>query len=557
MRCPNCNTENENSAIFCTHCGSWVLAEVNPNDPTAPLQAEIETTPPAAKSKRKWLWTIPAAAVLLTVLLFIFLPHRNKPTPLPDPVIEGYVYMDYHTEFRYQGFTVQVLYEDQLVHTFANTHLSSGSVGSAVSQDGSVGVFQHGSLLYLFQHGQISILSREVLDFSLSATGNAIAYSTAEGLFLYELLTQETTHISDAPSVSSLLLSPNGKSLLYYQLTSPGNTSSNGLLLCWTQGETTALCQLNTFPMLLGVPDSGKYCYVEYMLEGSAQYSLFTISAGGQTTLLKENVHDLFSSYIASEQNTYLSADCTQLLYYRNGSTYLSVQGQPGNRIGNNVLTPVMPDGAAITARGRNSILPQYDLRTGFYKTEPIYTTAPTTAQGSNNRFSDLYFLEEDGTCTPVLSRGTEMQISRDGAAAIGLDSSKTLHCSILSESDGQWSNWDLPMTVTAFAIGAEFLFLSAGDRLFSVPLHVASYTPPALLATGICFTDLAVNRGDCLFCLHEGREYTLTQLGEMGVTVLPIAQSLKQTPSHLVYITENDTVYVSIDRQNDWKPLI
>ena len=98
MKCPLCQTENENNAIFCKNCSTWILDSIyhDANEDDLPEECDHDPLPP---KRKKWLLPAiggAAVAVIAVVIALLLQPGEPEPPVIPTVRNEGYVYATDH-----------------------------------------------------------------------------------------------------------------------------------------------------------------------------------------------------------------------------------------------------------------------------------------------------------------------------------------------------------------------------------------------------------------------------------------------------------------------------
>ena len=215
MKCPNCGTENESNAIFCSNCNQWILGTFYEETPAAeqtPAHAQSQAT---GKHKRKWshfLIVAISAALLLAVTILLWPNERpdsftqpeleatpaatdepkNTPPlttggPIPietyPPIYAPHVYVYSENYLAPVAGTekLRLVYNTNLIETdiplredWENRFLVSITGDCAVYLDGDQ------NLYYISAIG-CELICEEVLDVQLNADGGTVIYLTMGG----------------------------------------------------------------------------------------------------------------------------------------------------------------------------------------------------------------------------------------------------------------------------------------------------------------------------------------------------------------------------------------
>ena len=180
--------------------------------------------------------------------------------------------------------------------------------------DGSVSYFLIDDTLYICIDGQIIKLQSGVLWHALSSSGKAIVYTTEGTLHRFDTASRATEIIASNCTISSLCVSGNGEYILYSTVSS---------LKLWHNGETTKLADSQYDAV--NVSDNGQHIYASnnclYRFNPSGQYETISMGYG------------------------YFNADGSQLLFYSDDGTYISIDGNAPHKIYNEYVQPVLPSG--------------------------------------------------------------------------------------------------------------------------------------------------------------------------------------------------------------------
>lgn len=540
MKCPHCQTENEQNSIFCKNCNAWILDSIYHDENEDHLSEECDHDPEVPKRKK---WLIPALAGIALAVIGVVIALLLQPGTPETPVIpiernEGYVYAKDHIRLQPLVNGSRVIFNDRMV-----VDLDGFSYSKHTSLDGSTAIYlQSDHKLVLVQNGSSRTVTEDALTCTLSTSGNVVAYANDRGLYLYHVDTLQHTQIADTPQVYSIALSPNGESVLCFVRTSPNDSDYSGVLLCFRNGERTALGQFENPPQLLAVPDSGSFCYISRSDLASGNENLCSVFPNGSTISIKLSSKDLTSSYMDLEQYCYFNADQTQLLYHLDGCTYISENGQAGVCIADEVLTPARPTGTTLTAEWLLRYLPNRNFYSSvFVRT---YRASARPDISTTSAYFDLYRLSDTNDLSVILEHARKYLLSRDGTEIYCIASTDELYRFQYHE-DGSVPRSMLAQNVTDFALSADVLYYSTGSELYACPVSGGDGT---LLATGKRFSKLTVNQGGYLFCVHDATGYELTKDAEGQVCILNPGTEFSAAPNGLIYIEKDSELYVSID---------
>jgi len=540
MHCPHCQTENEQNAPFCRNCSAWILGDVYIEDPL-PVSVE-ESAPEAVPSKKKKQWLVSivvCCAVVAVCILIALLPRDTKVPPVPVTRDNGYIYANGYISFNYSGNTVRIIDDWQ------QAAVIPGPCNNEISMDGTAAAFLDAdNVLFFLHNGTIQSIAENVTIFSLSADGSTIAYAAEDGLFLYQIETQENTQVSNSGRIGTLALSPDGNTVLYFAYTSADPQQYSGTLICWQNGQNAKIRNFEHAPRILGVPNDGAFFYIRCMDLRDRISRVYSVTIDGKLTLLKENKEDLFSSVLYVNLDSYINADHTQFLYHKDGKTYLSDRGQNGICIADQIIRPLVPDGCGDDFDGRCFYYPHYDFSSALYVRVTSSTVTPDLSLTKTTY--DLYRLVEGGKAECLLENASQCQLSRDGNVVYCVTEGKQLRRMHFHE-DGTVTDTILANHATTFALGAKFLYYTTGTELYGAFL-LDDETEFMHLANGKSFSNLLVNQADFLFCIHDATGYTLTEAGQHFVRILNPGAIVTATANHLIFVRNGTDLSVSAD---------
>jgi len=212
----------------------------------------------------------------------------------------------------------------------------------ACSIDGTIAVFlTNKKELYLVKNQQIKKIADDVLHFEISSTGMGVAfaqkYMQQYALTLYDSVENTRREITDHLSKLDFSLSPDGQSLAYYTL-----QEYQEVLMCHYKGENSLITSKKSD--LVGLSDDGKYIYaVCPKITGTS--ALYSFNRKGKATELGTVTSIGFK----------FNADHQQIMFYNNGQTLVSTNGQPATKVSSYPLYLVTAPNS-LSASDRNSI---------------------------------------------------------------------------------------------------------------------------------------------------------------------------------------------------------
>ena len=369
MKCPNCGTENESNAIFCSCCNQWILGTFYEETPAAeqtPAHAQSQAT---GKHKRKWshfLIVAISAALLLAVPILLWPNERpdsftqpeleatpaatdepkNTPPlttggPIPietyPPIYAPHVYVYSENYLAPVAGTekLRLVYNTNLIETTIPMD-EDWQTRFRVSMKGySAAFLDENQNLYHISENSCNFVSGNVLDFQMNAQGGTIVYVDANGqLNLYRSSTGIRIDEIITYGAGSFVVSPNGQYCAYLDLA----------LNIYKNGESRRIA-----------------------IEGRGS-TLLSISNDGSTVYLRNSEEELVMVYadgtmqnwgkMLPKEPIYLSADHSQILFRGVEENFLCTGWHLYPMPYNGDLQPVNPQGTGIYENGNRITYP-------------------------------------------------------------------------------------------------------------------------------------------------------------------------------------------------------
>lgn len=185
----------------------------------------------------------------------------------------------------------------------------------SASLDGSIAVFLTDSKeLYLIEGKEIKKIADDVLHFEISSTGQGVAfaqkYANQNALTLYNLKEGTRREITTLLSSFDFSLSPDGQTLAYYTM-----NDRREVLMCYRKGEASEICRDETD--LVGLSNDGKFIYAVCPVS-KGKSSLYAFNTKGNASELGAVTSISFK----------FNHDHRQIMFYNNGETLVSINGQ-------------------------------------------------------------------------------------------------------------------------------------------------------------------------------------------------------------------------------------
>ncbi len=326
MRCPICGREYAPDHPSCSHCGTdfKILEASLLYDPIPD-----KTATPGKKHYGCIKWAVVCIALLLGASIVIgpilsdrenasgpstqttAVPgtthttqaHSTQPTaPMQIYEIGSFQTAKHNIEIGTMNEETRILYDTTLINVddlgkfqeFSQSSLDGGS-RAILFENGQLG---------LIKDGRFQLISGKVLDFKLSANGNAVAYTvqmddTQRFLYLYNA----ENHCNDCiipyfgDQISDYAISPSGDTVAYVYAEQPGEP----ILYRYVYGANKYIRHFNG--PILAVSDEGKRIFTMTAASGKFEYTLCVIENSKFTAI---SVYDGGDLYFTENQSQVL-----------------------------------------------------------------------------------------------------------------------------------------------------------------------------------------------------------------------------------------------------------
>lgn len=551
MRCPHCNTKNNDHAIFCKHCNAWILGSLSP-----------ESSKRAKKKKQKWLIPVISCACFALVLCLAILlrpetPDATTPTTItpsstptapttsaPPATTEPTTPSDlfYSADYVQWQSYLRVLHSgnNKLAFLMDDTTLLTEETVSGLyrhyswtsTMDGLSAVYrqQFGGKLYHLHDNTFTSIDTQVQDFQFSMSGDGVAYEKADNsLWLYH--TQQDTPVHIADDVKSYLISPDGKTVAYTKLESTAEEDETECdVLYLYRGETTILTKRNTSIVLLSVSNDEGWVYI--MQDNnilSIDYGGNEVEVGTWGNISRPNDDGVYSVAMA------LNSSFTQLMFCNKDGTFLSQNGQPGQKISDAVLRPIVPELTSSRPAGHAFIYPILDL------TDHLYFSTDFSDTTERYTHKIIWKLDADLTVTALASQVTDYWLDPTGRYIYCQDTSKAL--SRIDAEDG--SITPMAEEVKIFSVAydcGKVYYTDYEDALFvcdgATGENVAQITTAAVKT-------LFVTRDGMLYYLSDNTIFAYDP-DSIVTTVIADVKDYILSPHGVLYVVDSTGLYIA-----------
>lgn len=240
-----------------------------------------------------------------------------------------------------------------------------------------------------YSDGKTSVdVAENVYNYNFSASGSKIAYlsdydyeSSVGTLFVFDIKSGKSEQIADEAS-TDFVLSPDGKSIAYtadISLDESGYVESYTGYLRIDGGKEEELGE-NLY--VFAIANGGSYVY--YVETDSASPDTGDLYIRHGKTDDKIGSIDLYSAL-------YLNNDCSELMFVKNGSTYICADGKDKEKVSDLSLdTLVAPDGTQYSSNNSNTV---YSATLGISSfADHLYSFSDQDSEGG----ATLSYLKKD-----------------------------------------------------------------------------------------------------------------------------------------------------------------
>jgi hypothetical protein len=564
MHCTKCGAELAPETKFCVTCGTPVaqMTEAAPVAPVVtetPVQQEAAPVATAAPEKegvkidvnevkdqlvatvkplwdkvkpflqnKKVLFGIGAVVLLLIVASVISAIFSGG---------NGFIQREQSIKLEYAEETISIIVDGKLQKTTIDdveaSEYGGGNYSTTTSLNGKVvavnAYSEDENTLYVINGKKLLEVDEDVTSYQLSISGKAVAYLTRnedeEGpttytLSLYTISNKKTVTISDEVASRTFAISPDGKSVAYFE-SKENDEDEIEYILMYSNGKdstkiTSAECEL------LGMGNGGKYIYASCENdEGEA--SLYSYDKKGERTKLGK----------ISGSTVCYNADHSQVMFSNEGKTYISTKGKEAVKAHSNAISMLTPSNASYV----------YD-RSGI--TYPV-----------SNLYDHVYAVsDESGASVWLIKKNSDKNVKLVSKVTDGQldDSAEYLYYEYDNEelrmikiSDGEKASdryITLAEDIDSFWVTSDrkYVYYTSDDCLYSVNGKKGGKP------TTVCndeIEDAAMNGKDVFYYILDGDLYA-TKNGKKGSKVLGDITSLSSTLTGIVYAENEDTLYVS-----------
>ena len=527
MRCPHCKAKNPDNAIYCCACDAWILEPVN-REKNPPPRRDFWYQ---LRSKKRLLITISTAIALCILLLCVLpqlLPQLPTPAPVdPTPIVsDNYILCQQNIEPIEHNGKLSFISDDQLLKT---DYTECRKFSTSLDGRTAAALTDDQTLLYIRDH-TVTPIGTNVTDFELSVTGDGVVFRDVKNSLYYRHVQENAalcifdSDIADG-NILDFSISPDGKTVAYYA--DDAFYRGNYTLWVYQDQKTTPLSTLRSkWLTIISVSNNAQYIYTQDSAIITCYSNQAAITIGQFTASL-------------SNRLTYSNADHTQLLFYQNDGTYLSVNGQAATCISPENLEPVFPEMTQSVRLSDTHTEPTKDFSKSIFQDTVLPTVAQLPAYS-------LWTLDETDVCQQLVNRYIFSQLDPSGRLFYYLSDTHDLY---QLDLNGTQQPQHIASNVTQFAITYDnsALFYATNDAIY---IHAAGeYASLALIPS---HPFLLVSGDNHLYMVDRfwTDNLSLTYLNDNGqfkIVEDPIKTYTKRA-SGLLYIDTYKALYLCID---------
>lgn len=429
---------------------------------------------------------------------------------------------------------VEVLPRQDRLHVAINSKMleqvphanSCQKISSSV--DGRIAAFLTDTKeLYLVRNQELTKIADDVLHFEISSSGMGVAfaqkYAQQYALTLYHVAHSTRREITASLSRLDFSLSPDGQSVAYYTL-----IDDQDVLMCHRRGKELTICRENSD--LVGLSDDGAHIYaVCPKITGTS--ALYSFNHKGKGTELGSVTSISFK----------LNTDHRQIMFYNNGKTMVSINGQPAVNLSAYPLYLVTALNSHSASDGNSITLP---VRTLF---DHVYTCSDGESTG-------VWLIRKDpGQNEKLVSRASSCTLDANAEYLYYIHDASEL-C-VMKVSGGGYQSHILAENVDHYVVSADrsYVYYVNDGTLYAANGKKSGRAK--VISTNTESYSLAISAKDVLYYLNGTDLYTCKN-GRKSTLSAQNVQSVYSAPNNVVYIIGNNEIYSAYTKQQPVKIL-
>lgn len=551
MFCKSCGKELPDGAKFCGACGTSTAGQAAPQTeaaPVAPMETPVVETPVAETPVQE---TAPKGDIKQIVkerlleLVNIVKPYAQKfklqlvggaalvVWLMAIAIVvalftagNGYIAAENGIIANVVDEEVVVLWNNKVVNTDIEADFL---IKQSTNLDGTVfaGLTDNG-ILFVARKAKVAVVAEDVVYFNMSASGNGLAYVTEDGddceLKLYSVKNKKSTMVDDeyskyAATLFGMELSPDGKSLAYYELNEDGDAT-----LMYFSGKKSIKITSNEVD-LIGLSNGGKFIYV-LSENDDGENVLNSYNTKGKRTKINT----------CSGTRFFFNDDHTQILFTNDGKTYISTKAKEAKKI-------VSGTARLLLTNDSNSFSGVFSSHATTYPVEDLYDHVYTvTSDGKTN----LWHVKSAKKVIKLASNVYNYQLDADAEYVYYTDKNDDL--SVLKISHGEKAAdkaKELADEVDRYVVTSnrKTVYYLSDDALYSC--NAKNGRAKKEIASDDLGGNLAITAKNVVFYAYDGDLYACSN-GRTGKNILSDPVNLYQCKNGVVYVMDEDSIYVT-----------
>lgn len=381
--------------------------------------------------------------------------------------------------------------------------------------------------LYLVQDHELKKIADDVIHFEISSSGMGVAfaqkYAQQYALTLYDPASGTRKEITASLSRLDFSLSPDGQSVAYYT-----EADDSDVLMCHRKGKELTICREKSD--LVGLSDDGTHIYaVCPKITGTS--ALFAFNHKGKSTELGPVTSISFK----------FNANHRQIMFYNNGKTMISTNGQQALKISSNPLYLVTAPNSNSASDGNSITLP---VKTLF---DHVYTC-------SDGESTSAWLIHKDPAKSKrLVSRVSGCTLDASGEYLYYIHDLSQL-C-VMKISNGSSLSQTLAENVDNYVVSSDRnkVFYTSEEALYCT--NGKRPGTPRLIAQEVASYNLAMSASDTMFYL-SGSDLYIYKNKRRSILAAQNIQTFYCSPNNAVYIIGDDEIYAAYTKKQPVKIL-
>ena len=409
--------------------------------------------------------------------------------------------------------------------------------------------------LYVLNGKKIQKVAEDVVSYDMSVTGKSIAYMTRNDrdaefepetytLNLYTVGNKKTAKVSSDVGKTSVELSPDGKSVAYFEGDFEINAEEKEYtaeyeLMLYSGKKSTKITDKEV--RLAGISNGGKYIYairIEKKEDADTEYSLYCYNKKGEGTKIKA---------VDTDYEFFLNKDHTQILFYNEGKTYIANKNKEPIRASSKVIRLMTPDTAKYITNSYT--YPVKNLFDQIY----ICSDRETTALGYTYTY-DAYLIKKNPEKNKrLIANATSIAMDDSAEYLYYTTKSDDLKCAKISDGDKAATKAkEIAQDVDSFLVTSnrKLVYFISDDNLYCVNGKKGGKAKTVYSDDNV--VDFALSKNNVLFYLVKDKkdddygDLYVTSNSKKGKLVESDIEGVGAGYTGIIYAESKDTLFVS-----------